>query len=712
MNYKEKYEKYKLKYLKLKEQIGGAPTKLHFIDNYVRIRKNNKKMDSVTMVLTTNQPTSVNVGARLSDRPGYNTFGFANQDYGYYYLTRCYSERLFNEEIFNGTLIRNLNIPVNFLTLRALVDSLRRLYDDLIGKDNRYYYYQISFDDHTFLILKHNNNYRILQSWMLKYQLENNIFDDDEFNCLPKFIVLLFTYTQYRCNFQRATDKTAHFNQLIQTIKETFDCGNIQAKQYLEEFKILYRFYFSKELHIIPGSQKFNLDLEVDSENFLCSKFGISPIHIVKFEFNPDNVLKNYFRKIRAVNTLISSTTAARSIKRFYLNKMGNGYPHYDLSNNVNISVDITNYIVNHNYKYMSRDYNYDSLMLNYIMKKYQIIKNVNLTNLIKLSNLKYSRDKFLVQITNTRLKNSNNMVLQMYRRIGMEQIAGNGSDVLTLSKEEFTLKLPKPYEDKELIKSDDGEEKIEFLKEYRYLQELIMSNESIIFTKLNDKSFWNSFQSINLIEHLEPSEITELTSIYQQIKFKLIDNLKNQAIQSIDQSFDEISVNLQLVTVLKILYEKPIIRDNMIEIIKERKMDFFELIQKITQSVIITDYFKFGLKKKELLVNEFDIIEYIMVNKPVISKFISEIPQDKLSFLDIINFQLCEINKVEENNISDQVIPNILSLISPNTNSDKSKIIMSMILFGGKSCQKYFNGLLDNEIFFVLKNKIPKEKI
>ena len=91
MNYKEKYEKYKFKYLKLKEKIGGAYTKLHFIDNYVRIRKNNKKIDSVTMVLTTNKVSDVNVGSRIGNRAGYNTFGFANQDYGCVILPASWS---------------------------------------------------------------------------------------------------------------------------------------------------------------------------------------------------------------------------------------------------------------------------------------------------------------------------------------------------------------------------------------------------------------------------------------------------------------------------------------------------------------------------------------------------------------------------------------------------------------------------------------------
>jgi hypothetical protein len=135
--------------------------------------------------------------------------------------------------------------------------------------------------------------------------------------------------------------------------------------------------------------------------------------------------------------------------------------------------------------------------------------------------------------------------------------------------------------------------------------------------------------------------------------------------------------------------------------------MEFFEIIQKITRSEIIAGFTKFGLKKKISLVNEFDIIGYIMANKSIISKFISEIPSNKLEGLDSVNIHLCSIAKIEQNNIPATIIQNILNLISSHTFSEKTRIIMSLILFGGESCQKYFNGLLDNEIFFVIKKKL-----
>ena len=77
--------------------------------------------------------------------------------------------------------------------------KIKDIYNDLKSIDNKHYYYDIGFNDHTFIIAKYNNNFRIIQSWMLKYQLENVIFNNDIHYSFPRFITLLFIYQYYMC---------------------------------------------------------------------------------------------------------------------------------------------------------------------------------------------------------------------------------------------------------------------------------------------------------------------------------------------------------------------------------------------------------------------------------------------------------------------------------------------------------------------------------
>jgi hypothetical protein len=76
---------------------------------------------------------------------------------------------------------------------------------------------------------------------------------------------------------------------------------------------------------------------------------------------------------------------------------------------------------------------------------------------------------------------------------------------------------------------------------------------------------------------------------------------------------------------------------------------------------------------------------------------------------MEIIDMQLCEINKIERNKIPSSSILNVMKLISlnSNVNNDKTEFMFSMILYGGKSCQKYFNNLLDDEILFLGKTNL-----
>jgi len=246
-------------------------------------------------------------------------------------------------------------------------------------EDNKHWYYDIDFDDHTFLIAKYNNNFRIIQSWMLKYQLENIVFNNDIHNSFPKFITLLFINQYFFCMRQSIN--------LIQMIKNVFECNNLQAKQYLNEFKNLYCLLFSKELHI--SGNTFNLYVELNSEKFLCQNFNIK-IKIKKHEFDPDLVIQKYQALFN--DTILNEIKKYPKLEMFYQTKLGVKYPFYSLTQQVIIKNNVSQILNYHIYPYLSRDHHYDSQHLNYMLKNYNIQLDTNqyLENLIKLAIFKF----------------------------------------------------------------------------------------------------------------------------------------------------------------------------------------------------------------------------------------------------------------------------------------------------------------------------------
>jgi hypothetical protein len=346
--------------------------------------------------------------------------------------------------------------------------------------------------------------------------------------------------------------------------------------------------------------------------------------------------------------------------------------------------------------------------MLSYLFQKYLIIKNPALNNISTLTGVKLRRDINLIRLINSSIVNKDKAITKIYRFNGLSQIAGNGTDVLPLPSSDL-IKLPEIIKEKKLEPSqqeliDRG--KIEYLKEYQIFLNEVMSNITIISKKITDDSLLESFNSTNLVDKMDPSDITELQAEYQIIKTQLKEKLIQNTINSIKLYFNQISTNLQFLIVIKLLLESTVLQDNMCDIIRERKMDFFEFIQQFTQTVFIADFGKFGLKKREELVDKFDLIGYLMTNQTQINQLISQVPASKMNGMENIYSQLDEINNVEQNNISNNVIPQIMQLISSKTDIDKTKTIMSLIIHGGTQCKKYFNGLLDNEIFFFGKEK------
>lgn len=723
MSFKEKYEKYKLKYLDLKaqiellksenieDQIGGSFGKLAFIDNYVKIRKDTKLLDSLAMILTSNRFKKISdMSIKFGKRTGFNTFGLLNNTYGYYYISRCYSERVFNEQNFKGTLIKSFQINKN--NKKGVIKRLTQIYNDLIESDNKYYYYDIGFNDHTFLLIKYNNNYRILQSWMLKYQLENNIFNYDTFCSIPKFMVLLFAYNYHRCTYERKstlnrqeTFDIQHMNDLIDIIKGVFRCNNLQAKQYLNEFRILYQYYFSKELHIIPGTVIFDLDIEEKSENYLCPSFDLN-IRLNKYDFNPDNILKNYNQTVRAAKAQLR-TIQHRQIARYYKSKMGISIPYYNLRNIVNLSDSIKKLIINSGYSYLSRDHHYDSIMLNYSLKNYTIVNDSDniLQKLITLASLKYSRDISLVQFKNSRIRNKNKMIDHIYDFNRINQIAGGGTDLIGSLPIKISSPIVKHISTQqqmvEIVRKLDELQKIEKMKEYHRLIQIIMDNIVNTNDLITKQLLAPEFSSLDLTSYVRPEELPYFKTHYETIKSKTIESISLDISKLFSLYLSKLNLNQQMFVVIKMFLENKSLESLTTSIINSRKIDFFKFIRRVTQTEIIAGFGKLSLKNQIESVSWFNLINFITENKAKITESFSAINfkgSDELGQIEQIYEDICQMikNEIPVNVIIKYIFP----IISKNTEQTKTIILLSLALYGGTNCKNYINGLLDNEIF------------
>ena len=675
--------------------------KLNLIDEYIIERKNRKIDDLLTMILTAqtlmNDPINSNsLSASLRVKLGYTTFGLSNHEYGYYYITRCASEKIFNKEVFSGNIARNLTFigknpaPVNQTTqssITKIIEKIKDIYNDLKSIDNKHYYYDIGFNDHTFIIAKYNNNFRIIQSWMLKYQLENVIFDNDIHYSFPRFITLLFIYQYYMCMGSSV--------DLIQIIMRVLECLRLQAKQYLEEFKNLFIMIFSKELHI--SGQTFNLHIVKNSENYLCPSKNLQ-IAIMKYEFNPDLVLAKY--------NGLQLTATTRTIKfypkveAYYRAKMNVLYPFYDFINpQVNVNDNIAQ-IINYNiYPYLSKDHHFDSIHLNYIIKNYNIKLDPKLilSRLTELANIKNKRDSELVKMHNTQIQNKKETILSIYKNVNMEQVGGASTIVTETQTQNQTqeIKILKLSNLSLLSKQEKNENSDEYIN-----SKLLMND---LQNKLANNKILEPFTTLDLTTKLSDTDIQELNQIYHIVKNDTIQLINDHIKVTFEALLIKLNTTQQLVLIIKFYLINPNLMSILIDFINNSKREVYDFISEILSNDIIPNFYSLSHREQVKLIKQLDIIETINQNKEIIicvlSKIVFELPNE----MNQINTYQAEISDISDNKFSDKIITNyVLPIISSGKESDKLKTLMAFKMkTKSESGINYLNNLLDSEIVF-----------
>ncbi len=709
-------------------------SKLELIDDYISERKRNKENDllallviSVKIMYSTDFERKnyfKNLGGKLAKPNGYDTAGFSNQDYGYYYITRCYSEKIFNMEMFG----KNLKLDLGFVgtnpapknnthpkSISSITKKLKDIYQDFLLEDNKHYYYDIAFDDHTFLIAKYNNNFRIIQSWMLKYQLENVVFNNDIHNCFPKFITLLFINQYYLC-MSRSIN-------LITMVRNVFDCNNLQAKQYINEFKYMYCLIFSKELHI--NGNTFNLHVELNSDKYLCQSFDIN-VRIKKHEFEPDKVLQTY-QKI-SFDALRNEIKKYPALESFYRTKLGVQYPFYNINQVVNINDNIRQILNYHIYPYLIKDHHYDSQHLNFMLKNYNIqldSKNY-FEKLIKTALAKYQRNTKLIKMRNSRISNKTETVLQIYKTYRMEKNGGQATSIYetnsTLPNLANLANLAKLAETNttNLTKSQLAnltklavqiipilsQKKIEVFDLYKNYIELMSSTED----KLTNNKIYIPFDKLNLTEVLNTTEKQNATMLYEQTKNNIIMEITNHIKVTLQQLLGKLDISEQLVTIVKLYLVEPELQPVLSEFINNSKREVFDLVSEILSKNIISGFYNQSYSQQKIALEGFNLIEVIVSNKTEILEVLTGITFSLPDEINQIRQYQFDITNVKENKFSDKIIVNyMLPIISGKPNNEKIQTLMGINLNTHDTTGiKYVNSLLDNEIIF----SCPKETL
>lgn len=661
---------------------------LKLIDDYIIRRKGNKTQDLLAMILTSAKVVSsdlnilsfanINNNVRVIDIPGYNINGLHNQNFGYYYITRCLSEKIFNKEVFKGTNRESLSFNYPVTNMNDTILSIIIIYNNLISNDSTHYYYDISFSDHTFIIVKFNNSFRLIHSWMLKYQLENVIFDNDIHYSFPKFITILFIFQFYRCN-------RGKYN-ILSLIKNVFKCNNLEAKQYLIEFKKLFIMIFSKELHI--HGNMFNLYLEQESEKYLCPNNLSMYINIDKYYFNPVNIMKNY-------NDILKNSIDIELIKypllnEFYTNKMNVIYPFYDINSEVIISESIKE-IINYNiYPYLFKDHHYDSIVLNYIISNYNIKLDSQsiLSKLISLAKLKNTRDTELVKMSHTEIHNQKKTILSIYKKINMEQFGGVNLTKIT--------NLTKLYNEKKIENN---------------LTLKLLNVMQIIEDNIKDNTIFNSINKLKIFEN------NEIKQIYLNIKDNIIKIINNNIRVIFKTLISKLNITQQLILIIKFYLTDSNLKPIMSDFINMFKRKFYDFISEIIKSDIIPNFYKVSYNEQLKLLYDHNIINSIDINSKIIIDVLNKISFKLPNEIDKINIYQSEISDISNDQISDIIIINyvLTKLSNPdfikknneygnyiNKDNDKLKILFAIKTHTkSESGIKYIDNILENEILF-----------
>ncbi len=710
---------------------------LNLLDEYIETRKINGHMDLTTLLVTVENDSGVDTDISTYSRRviydstlGYNLkkLTFTNNSMGYFYITRCYNERLFNEIVLKKTIPNN-DYPVNLTVIFSsgevnVISKLKKIHTDFKIMDNKHYFYTVDISEHTFIIVKFNKDFRIIQSWMLKYQLENNIYNDDFSFSVPKFIILLFINDYYMS--KKLNDK----NKLIYIIKEVFQCNNLQAKEYLEEFKINYMYVFSKELHyFLPGSDIFSLDLELDSEKYL----GItrnSEIELLKYKFNPNEIMSVYNDLITDTNDILSSSESHREVREYFRQRMGTTIPFYRLTNRANAPEKIQNIIKNITYPYARKDHHYDSLVLTTIMKNYTIISDKSniLNNLVNLASLKNIRDMNLVNAINNihNITDFTAKLLDIYHRNNLGQIGGAepneyihqaNSNFSNLAKLSTDKNIENKNTDASVSKiinltklsaklSDVKNKKIEKNRNYQFKNKIIMN----INNKISNGQILPMFSNINVFKGaLTPDEIIELNSNYLQTKEKILRILHGQLEANYAKAVKSLSKPHIIITTLKLYLEHAEIKSLVGKIISMRKKEYMNMIQTLTGTKIIENFGTYSIKKQNKLLEDLNLIEQIEANKQIITTKINqmflEIASKIQEKLFPIYKNLSDIEKTSNNTIPlDVLIEFGFSTLSNLTDLEKFKALVALETNGGDEINGYIDNLLDSEVICMIR--------
>lgn len=713
------------------------PNRLNLIDRYITHRQSTR-LDLLLMVIISarvmfnfvNAPivrylTNASTNPTRAG-PGYATSTFLNQQLGYYLISRCASEKIFNAHVFRGVRVDNFDFAAYGPPLQGnqpgsithVISRLRDFYTDLKQQDNTHYYYDIGTGDHTFLIVKYNNNFRLIQSWMLKYQLENVKFNNDIHWEFPRFIVLFMLYSYYSCINQ--------IPSIFTLIRNLFACNNIQAKEYLNEFKFLYEMIFSKELHL--NNNTFNLYVELGSEDYLCpNKATNIPVQLTirKYSFDPTQVMGTYQTLYTNVITNRIYLANYPNVYRFFTAKLG--IRNYYLLANNNSTVTIPNAIkeiVNYNlYPYVRRDQKYDSLLLSYVLTNYNVDTDVDnyLNYVIRTAFTKNERDNLIVRLNNTTPLPTPEQTIQLiYNSSGMSYFGGaemseetkaletkhNLANLANLAETHKSDKLVN------LVKLIDKEnpKKIEDLESSWAINENLMNN---LDNLLKTNKIYQPFTKLDFNENFDFETKNKLNELFQTIKNQVIAHINGYVRIEFDGALAGLDTSQQYMLIINWFLTKPVLAQVMTQFINSSRLEILEFISHVVfkdTEEIIEGFYDQSLKEQIRIINNFDLVKYIENNKEKILFGMERamIPPPITSTIEKVQLYEKDLDQVFKDKFTNKIVVDyVMPLISRKKTADKFDSLLAISMRNTDESGKLaVTELLDNEVVLFGKTK------